>query len=133
MRRISPRSIISAIGLSACFLIIISIVNNLYTHTPDIELPLPPKCDCPSLPPPPPKTEAPVVAKIEVPVTPKPEPVAVPNVDTTTSTQTTPPLPPCTPVGKDAAVQRAIIIYYPHHQSEYFFPEVRWYVYNIKD
>lgn len=135
MRRISPRSILSAIGLSVCLLIIIFIVNNLNAHTNDIEPPAAPvKCDCPSLPPPAAKTEAPAVAKVEVPVvtkteTPKTEAPAAPKVDTATTTQTTPPLPPCTPVGKDVAVQRAIIIYYPHHQSEYFFPEVRWYVY----
>ena len=35
---------------------------------------------------------------------------------------------PCEQVEKTSPVQRAIIIYYPHHQSDYFFPEVRWYV-----
>jgi hypothetical protein len=34
----------------------------------------------------------------------------------------------CKEVQKNASVQRAIVIYYPHHQSEYFFPEIRWYV-----
>ncbi len=120
MRRISPRSILSAIGLSVCFLILLFIVNNLNTHTINTE-PLPVKCDCPTLPPaPPPKVETVAVAKVEVP--------AAPKIDATTSTQTPPPLPPCQPIEKESPVQRAIIIYYPHHQSEYFFPEVRWYV-----
>jgi hypothetical protein len=111
------------------------IVNNLNTHTSDIE-PVPFKCDCPSLPPQPPKVEPPVVtkleppavARVEIPIVPKIEAPAPPKTDATTSTQTTPPLPPCTPVSQDSPVQRAIIIYYPHHQSDYFFPEVRWYV-----
>ena len=33
---------------------------------------------------------------------------------------------PCTEIEKSSPVQRAIIIYYPHHQSDSFFPEVRW-------
>jgi len=152
MRRISPRSILSAIGLSVCFLILIFIVNNLNTHTINEE-PLAVKCDCPTLPPAPPpeveivaaakvevpvaakvevpvaaKVEVPVAAKVEVPVAPKIEAPVVPKIDATTSTQTPPPLPPCQPIEKESPVQRAIIIYYPHHQSEYFFPEVRWYV-----
>jgi len=119
IRRISPRLILSAIGLSVCLPILIFIVNNLNSQPSSTE-PLPVKCDCPTLPPPPPKIETVAPLKIEVPFAPK--------IDATTSTQTPPPLPPCKPVEKESPVQRAIIIYYPHHQSEYFFPEVRWYV-----
>jgi hypothetical protein len=132
MRRISPRSIVSAIGLSLCFVVLIFIFNNLNSHNinePDV---LPIKCDCPALPPqiitpPPPKVEIPVTQKIEPSTTLKVEtPPPTAKVDVTHITKTTPPFPPCKLVENSSAVQRAIIIYYPHHQSEYFFPEVRW-------
>ena len=32
----------------------------------------------------------------------------------------------CKDTDKNSSVQRAIVIYYPSHQHEYFFPEVRW-------
>jgi len=133
MRRISPRSILSAIGLSVCLLVLIFIFNTLNNPTNDDDV-LPIKCDCPTLPP---QIITPASNKIEVPVTqkvetststPKVETPTPTKIDVTTSTQTLPSLPPCKPVEKESAVQRAIIIYYPHHQAEYFFPEVRWYV-----
>lgn len=131
MRRISPRSILSAIVLSVCCIFIIFLMNNLNGALSEPE-PLPVTCDCPKLPPQiitvlPAKIEPPVPPKVEVPVAPKVEdPPPAARVDPAPISPTIPPLPPCTPVEKDAAVQRAIIIYYPHHQSEYFFPEVRW-------
>lgn len=32
----------------------------------------------------------------------------------------------CKDTDRNSSVQRAIVIYYPSHQHEYFFPEVRW-------
>ena len=32
----------------------------------------------------------------------------------------------CKNTDTNSSVQRAIVIYYPSHQQEYFFPEVRW-------
>jgi hypothetical protein len=125
MRRISPRSILTAIGISVFLLTLVFVINN----PNEIET-LPLKCDCPTVIEPAPKIENPVVIKTEAPVIPKVEtPTAPATVASTTSTQT-PPLtfPPCQQVDKNSSVQRAIIIYYPHHQSEYFFPEIRWYV-----
>lgn len=98
-------------------------MNNLNGALSEPE-PLPVTCDCPKLPP---QIITILPAKVEPPVPPKlPEPVPAPRIDSAPVSSTIPPLPPCTPVEKEAAVQRAIIIYYPHHQSEYFFPEVRW-------
>ncbi|CAF5079020.1 unnamed protein product, partial [Rotaria sp. Silwood1] len=51
-------------------------------------------------------------------------PQTIPSVSNITPNK--PILKPCEPIEKTSPVQRAIIIYYPHHQSEYFFPEVRW-------
>jgi len=127
MRRIPLRSILSTIGLSVCFLIVIFIFNNLTTHPDEPDLPVV-KCNCPTLPSSPPKIETPIAAKIETPAAPKIEASTTPKTDAVTSASTVPPFPPCQPVDKNSAVQRAIIIYYPHHQSEYFFPEVRWYI-----
>jgi hypothetical protein len=136
MRRISPRSVLTAIALSLFLLTLIFIINNSH----DIETP-PVKCDCPTVVEAAPKIDKPIVVKTEPPVPPKAEPPAppkteppvVPKTDTTTSTQT-PPLtyPPCKQVEKSSSVQRAIIIYYPSHQWEYFFPEIRWYVVILK-
>jgi hypothetical protein len=119
MSLILPRSILTVIVLSVCFFVLIFILDNLNTRTNDRDLSLV-KCDCPTLPPPAPRIETSFVAKVEVPVAPK--------IDVVTSARTLPPLPPCQPVEKNSPVQRAIIIYYPHHQSEYFFPEIRWYI-----
>ena len=122
MRRISPRSIISSIGLSVCFLFIIFIVNNLTTHSTDPE-PFSVKCNCPKIPP---QIITQTIPKEVAPGAPKLEPLAAAKVDPVSVTTPPPPLPPCKPVEYESPVQRAIIIYYPHHQSEYFFPEVRW-------
>jgi hypothetical protein len=35
----------------------------------------------------------------------------------------------CKEIDGNRSVQRAIIIYYPHNQKDYFFAEVRWYVF----
>ena len=44
-----------------------------------------------------------------------------------TSNLTNPPqLSPCTSIGKELPIQRGILIYFPHHQSDNFFPEVKW-------
>ena len=34
----------------------------------------------------------------------------------------------CREPDRNSSIQRAIIIYYPSHQNDYFFPEVRWWV-----
>ncbi|CAF3350277.1 unnamed protein product [Rotaria socialis] len=118
MRRVSIRLIVSAIALSVCFFVLIFIIINVNDHTEHLELP-PYKCECPLVVEPGSKAEKLVVPKIEAP--------SISKMDTASnSTQTMPPLPICRPVDKSQPVQRAIIIYYPHHQSEYFFPEVRW-------
>ncbi|CAF4078946.1 unnamed protein product [Rotaria sordida] len=51
-------------------------------------------------------------------------PQIIPSVLTTIRNEVI--LKPCKEIQKGSPVQRAIVIYYPHHQSEYFFPEVRW-------
>jgi hypothetical protein len=135
MRRISPRSIVSAIGLSVCLFVLLFIVNNFNVHPSDPDL-LPKNCDCPTLRPEThaaaaPKVEVPPPAKVETPAPAKTETPVASKIDSVTSTRTPPPFPACKLVEKDSPVQRAIIIYYPHHQSEYFFPEVRWYVFTI--
>ncbi|CAF1083831.1 unnamed protein product [Rotaria sp. Silwood1] len=117
MRRISFRSIFSTIALSACFLILIFLFTNLNNHSNDTEL-AQIKCNCP--------TVAELASKTEKITVPKAEVSATPKIDAVTNTPTLQPLPPCKQVEQDSPVQRAIIIYYPHHQSEYFFPEVRW-------
>jgi hypothetical protein len=134
MRRQLSRSILSAIGLSAGLLLITFIVTN-FRQDAKIRGPLSATCNCPSL-----ETRIERLEKLTVPNLDKSDArktIAV-NVDTTTTTTATPlisatttttllpELPPCKHVSKESPVQRAILIYYPHHQSEYFFPEIRW-------
>jgi hypothetical protein len=122
MPRISPRSLTSAIGVSVFLFIIFFIINH---RSDDLE-PIPVKCDCPTIPAT--TTNKLPTIKTEVPTPPKVEAIVVPKTVTSTVTTTLPPFPPCKQVDTNSSVQRAIIIYYPYHQSEYFFPEVRWYV-----
>ena len=127
MRRLTLRSILSGIVLSVSLLFVVFIVTNWRNDVDDIDLPAV-KCNCPvvtetaakAAPLPVPKTAAlPEVQKVETPAVIKTE-------SSTTTTTSLPPFPTCKPVTNESAVQRAIIIYYPSHQSEYFFPEVRW-------
>lgn len=105
MRRVSLRLIFTAIGFSLCFILIAFVTSNYSRNTN--EKPFQSiKCDDPSA------QEA--GAKISS---------SISNI-TSKSTRSK----PCIEVKKSSPVQRAIVIYYPHHQSEYFFPEVRWYV-----
>lgn len=124
MRRISRRLIFSAIALSICLFILLFIVNNLNEPSEHLESP-PYKCECPLLIESHAKAEKSNVLKEVL----HPQNIGMRNDSRTTTTP--PPSPPCKQVDKNSPIQRAIIIYYPHHQSEYFFPEVRWYVYNI--
>lgn len=126
MRRLTLRSLLSGIVLSVGLLFLIFIVTNWRNDADDIDLP-PIKCNCPVVPEiaakaqtvTEPKTAAvPDIQKIPIPV-----PAAIKTEP--------PPFPTCNPVTNSSAVQRAIIIYYPSHQSEYFFPEVRWWVKTI--
>jgi hypothetical protein len=100
MRRITLRFIITAIGLSLCFIVITLFVTG---NSRDENFQSA-KCDCPSA-----RKAAPQIIL--------PEPNFTSNK--TRSSQ-------CKEVQQSSPVQRAIIIFYPHHQSEYFFPEVRW-------
>jgi hypothetical protein len=103
MRRISLRLILSAIGLCVGCILLGFVISN-QNNTTHEEKPQSVKCDCPS-------AEA-AVTKI------------IPSVLNVTANVERP--IPCIEIQKDSPVQRAIVIYYPHHQSEYFFPEVRW-------
>ena len=119
LRRISLRSILTLICLVICFLLSSFIATNLTREPTDVDPAL--KCDCPTIAP------QIITSRIEVTVIQRVEvPVPGGNVSTIYVPQTPRPLPPCTHLTDDAPIQRAIIIYYPHHQSEYFFPEVRW-------
>ena len=113
MRRITLRFIISVIGLSICGVLLAFVFSKPSDniHIPESQ---PIKCDCPE--------------KVEV--VPK---GAIPEVIITQTTTSHPivitkatKVFTCKEVEKTSPVQRAIVIYYPHHQSEYFFPEVRW-------
>ena len=111
-----PRTLLSAIAFTAGLLVVIFVVTNWNNDGVEIEFPTV-KCNCP--------TPTPRAAENTKPSTPaKIETVAIVTKKETTSTMTTttPPLPPCNPISNESAIQRAIIIYYPHHQSEYFFP-----------
>ncbi|CAF0809552.1 unnamed protein product [Adineta ricciae] len=126
MRRFSPRSLLSAIALSLVIFIIIFIFNH---QSPDESELVQEKCNCPPVVETVPVINKSAIVKQEVSNITKPETTPVPTTKPTTSSSsssTIPPLPPCQPVNKNSSVQRAIIIYYPHHQGEYFFPEVRW-------
>ncbi|CAF4603953.1 unnamed protein product [Rotaria sp. Silwood1] len=103
MRRITLRLILSAISICICCILLIFIISNFGNDTHQTES-KPVKCDCSS--------------------TQNSFPQTIPSVSNITPNK--PILKPCEPIEKTSPVQRAIIIYYPHHQSEYFFPEVRW-------
>ncbi|CAF4159482.1 unnamed protein product, partial [Rotaria sordida] len=103
MRRITLRWILSAIGISICCLILVFIISNFGDNTRIIEQKLV-KCDCSS-------TQS-SFSQI------------TPTKSNLTRNESI--LKPCKEIQKSSPVQRAIVIYYPHHQSEYFFPEVRW-------
>ena len=126
MRRLTLRSLLAGIVLSVGLLFLVFIVTNWRNDADDIDLP-PVKCNCPVLP----ETAAKAQPLIEPKTAAVPElqkiPIPVPSaIKTEPMTTTVPPFPTCNPVTNSSAVQRAIIIYYPSHQSEYFFPEVRW-------
>ena len=103
MRRITLRYILTTIGLSLCCIFIAFVFINYSGNTSE-KTSQSVKCDCSS------KQEA--VLKTIPSVS-----VDAPN---TARSRT------CIEVQKSSPVQRAIVIFYPHHQSEYFFPEVRW-------
>jgi len=112
MRRITLRFICYTTGLSICFILLAFSMSNLGDHNYMQEhQPVPVKCNCP--------LQQEVVPKIIPPVL-----IVTPAVSTVTASSIG--LKTCNEVQKTSPVQRAIIIYYPHHQSEYFFPEVRW-------
>ncbi len=119
MRRITLRFICYTIGLFVCFILLAFSMSNLGDHTSIREFqPVPIKCDCP--------LQQEVVPKIipKVPTVIPTVPTVTPAVSTVTASTIS--SETCNEVQKTSPVQRAIIIYYPHHQSEYFFPEVRW-------
>jgi hypothetical protein len=104
MRRITLRFIVTAIGLSLCFTVITLFVTGHFGGNSRDENFQSAKCDCPSA-----LKAAPKIIR----------PVANVTSNRARSSQ-------CKEVQQSSPVQRAIIIFYPHHQSEYFFPEVRW-------
>ncbi|CAF4743704.1 unnamed protein product, partial [Rotaria sp. Silwood2] len=103
MRRITLRLILSAIGICICCILLVFIVSNFSNNIYEIESKSA-KCNCP-----PTKNSFPQI---------------IPSESSITRIETI--LKPCEEIQKSSPVQRAILIYYPHHQSEYFFPEVRW-------
>ncbi|CAF0832488.1 unnamed protein product [Rotaria sp. Silwood1] len=105
--RVTLRSIITAIGLCMCCILLLFRYSNFDNDTHAKE-PKPIECNCPS--------------------TQKSFPQTTPSTSqsTITTTRQVAILKPCKPIEKTSPVQRAIVIYYPNHQSESFFPEVRW-------
>ena len=107
MRRLNRRLIFAGIGAALlCFLLMFVVNNNSTGSANDENQPKIGRCHCPSdqqatFPPESSAKQA----------------IVNPNVRRFESCQDTDP---------KSAVQRAILIYYPHHQSDYFFPEVRW-------
>ena len=100
MRRLYARSILSAIGLSVCCILIAFVISNSHQKNVPHEI-LPVGCNCPTS-----------QARSE----------SSANLAFETSAKV------CDEVKNESAVQRAIVIYYPHHQAEAFFPEIKWYV-----
>lgn len=126
MRRISLRTIFTAIATTACVLLVIFIITNTGDDPDHIEIEQV-KCNCPTLPP---NARVEQKESINQPKETAPPPSPTPEkTQPTTPTTTTRPLPPCTEVSNTSAVQRAIVMYYPHHQIEYFLPELRWSVF----
>ncbi|CAF3335253.1 unnamed protein product [Rotaria sp. Silwood2] len=107
IHRVASRLIPSTIGICVCCIILVFIISNISNNTPEVES-TSVKCNCPS-------TQNSF-----------PQTTVLGSTTTTTTTQNKAILKPCEEIQKSSPVQRAIIIYYPHHQSEYFFPEVRW-------
>ncbi len=105
MRRITLRFILCAIGSTVGCIFVVFVISNSTgdTHKPESQSVI---CNCPV------KQE--IVPKI------------ISTVPVSTVTPHAAVFRPCKEIEKTSPVQRAIIIYYPHHQSEYFFPEVRW-------
>ncbi len=103
MRRISLRHICSAIVISVCCIVLAFVISNSDDNARITELQSV-KCDCP--------LTLETVRRV------------IPTVSTINPNAVR--FATCKDIEKTSPVQRAIIIYYPHHQSEYFFPEVRW-------
>ncbi|CAF4391637.1 unnamed protein product, partial [Rotaria sp. Silwood2] len=106
IHRVASRLIPSTIGICVCCIILVFIISNISNNTPEVES-TSVKCNCPS-------TQNSF-----------PQTTVLGSTTTTTTTQNKAILKPCEEIQKSSPVQRAILIYYPHHQSEYFFPEVR--------
>jgi hypothetical protein len=102
MRRITLRFMLTAIGLSICFIVIVSFVTGHFGGNSTDENFQSTKCDCT-------RNAASNIL------------LALTNFTSNKARSS-----PCIEVQQSSPVQRAIIIFYPHHQSEYFFPEVRW-------
>ena len=107
MRRISYRLLLSAIGLSVGFILIVFVFS--HSNGNDAATENKPRqsaeCNCPEIS----KNKQNVASSSLLIQT------SLPNKTAT-----------CTEVKNTSAVQRAIVIFYPHHQRDYFFPEVRW-------
>ncbi|CAF4918381.1 unnamed protein product, partial [Rotaria sp. Silwood1] len=101
--RVTLRLILLIIGICICCILLTFAISNFGNDTHQIE-PEPVKCDCS--------------------LTQNSFPQTIPSVSNITPNK--PILKPCKPIKKTSPVQRAIVIYYPSHQSEYFFPEVKW-------
>ena len=100
MRRLYTRALLSAIGLSVCCILLAFVVSNSNQKHVTDEI-SPNDCNCPMS-----------QARAE----------SLVNPTSMASAKV------CHEVKNESAVQRAIVIYYPHHQAEYFFPEIKWYV-----
>ncbi|CAF3740625.1 unnamed protein product [Rotaria sordida] len=103
VHRITLRLILLAIALCISCILLIFIIINVTGNIYHIESKLV-KCNCPSA-----QNSFPQI---------------IPSISTTIRNEVI--LKPCKEIQKSSPIQRAIVIYYPHHQSEDFFPEVRW-------
>ncbi|CAF0812581.1 unnamed protein product, partial [Rotaria sordida] len=103
VHRITLRLILLAIALCISCILLIFIIINVTGNIYHIESKLV-KCNCPSA-----QNSFPQI---------------IPSISTTIRNEVI--LKPCKEIQKSSSIQRAIVIYYPHHQSEDFFPEVRW-------
>ncbi|CAF1077399.1 unnamed protein product [Adineta steineri] len=99
MRCVGLRFVLAAIGLSIFCILVVFVTSNSRDDIHE-KLSQPTKCDCPLT---------------------KDAPSIVPVLSSTVVKPKS-----CVEVQNTSAVKRAIVIFYPHHQSEYFFPEVRW-------
>lgn len=101
MRRGSRRALLAAIGLTSLCLFVLFLINHQYADSFGFSQPksVEAACDCP-------KPVENVEKKIEQPQE-KSSKV-------------------CRKVDKGSPIQRAILLYYPDHQKDYFFPEIRW-------